>query len=105
MKAAVMQSPSFRFHFLGSLMAYNLVVFAIFLPIYFAMDFSKHFTVAEGTVSLTGKLYFALVTHTNAMSGDIIPKTDTARRVMAAHIGLTWLQLLFLFLDGKAKKA
>ena len=97
-------SAAFRFHFLGGLLAYNLAVFALFLPIYLFVDFDKHFA-SDKPVTLTGKMYFALVTHSNAMSGDIIPKTDLARGIMAAHILLTWLQILFLFFDSKKPRA
>lgn len=92
----------FRFHFIGSLLMYNLVVFAVFLPVYLLIDFDANFA-SDKPVTLAGKIYFALVTHSNAMSGDIIPKTDLARQIMAAHIMLTWAQLLFLFLEHKVR--
>jgi hypothetical protein len=91
-----------RFRFLGNLLIFNLVIFSIFLPVYLLIDFNKHFA-SDKPVSVTGKIYFALVTHSNAMSGDIVPKTDVARSIMAAHIMLTWAQLLFLFIERKVR--
>lgn len=78
--------------------AYNLVVFSIFLATYMAMDFSKHFTSAQ-PVTARGKLYYALMVQTTMGSNDILPKTDTARIVTALHATLTWVQLLLIIVS------
>ncbi len=98
MKALATASAPWHAHMIGSLLIYNLVVFLIFAPIYiFLPNFKKHFETDIERPTLGDKLYLALMHHSNAMAGDITPKTETARRIVSIHILLTWLQLLFVF--------
>ena len=85
-----------RFKFLGSLLVYNVVVFAVFLVVYLVIDFDTHFG-SEKKATFADKLYFCMMTHSNAMAGDFVPRTAVARRVLSLHILFTWLQLLFVF--------
>jgi hypothetical protein len=85
-----------RFKFLGSLLVYNIVVFAVFLVVYLLIDFDTHFG-SEKKATFADKLYFCMMTHSNAMAGDFVPRTAVARRVLSLHILATWLQLLFVF--------
>ena len=75
--------------------AYNTCLFCVFLAVYMALDFSKHFTSAQ-PVTARGKLYYALMVHTTMGSNDIVPKSDLARAVTALHATLTWAQLLLI---------
>lgn len=92
---AALAAP-WRFKFLGSLLAYNAVVFVVFLVVYLLIDFDKHFG-SEKKATFADKLYFCLMTHSNAMAGDFVPRTAVARRVMSLHILFTWMQLLIVF--------
>ena len=89
--------------FLGKLLLYNLIVYLLFLPFYFLIDYDKHFqyTNKDGAKQPTwrGKLYFSLMTHSTAMAGDIVPVTDLARTLMSLHIFATWVQLMFVFVS------
>lgn len=89
-------SQVWHFKFVGFLLVYNIVIFLIFLPIYIFLDFSKHF-ISEKPATLGDKFYFCMMTHSNAMAGDFVPKSKTARTVMSFHILMTWLQLMFVF--------
>lgn len=84
--------------FIKAAVVYNAVVFTVFYAIYALMDFSKHFTAANPPVTLKGKLYFAVLSHTQGGANDIVAKTDLARLVQAAHVLLAWAQLLLVFL-------
>lgn len=84
--------------FLKAALWYNAVVFLAFMAVYAGMDFDKHFT-ADKPVSLRGKWYFALMTHTTAGCNDIVPKTDFARTVIAVHVLIAWLQIFLVFLS------
>lgn len=89
---------SWHARFLKAAVAYNLVVFIVFLAAYIAMDFSEHFESRE-PVTLRGKVYYAIMAHTAVGSNDITPKTDVARTVTAAHVSLAWMQLLLVFFN------
>jgi hypothetical protein len=92
--------------FIGKLLLYNLVVWLVFLPFYFLIDYEKHFqyTNKDGAKQPTwrGKLYFSLMTHSAAMAGDIVPITDLARTLLSLHILATWIQLMFIFVAPDA---
>lgn len=92
---AALAAP-WRFKFLGSLLVYNVVVFVVFLAVYLLIDFDTHFG-SEKKATFADKLYFCMMTHSNAMAGDFVPRTAVARRVLSLHILFTWLQLLFVF--------
>lgn len=96
-KSLATASQPWHFHMLGGLLLYNLVVFLVFLPVYLLLDFNKHFYSENKDSTLGDKLYFCLMTHSNAMAGDYVPKTEAIRRVMSLHILFTWMQLLFIF--------
>lgn len=96
-----------KFSFIGKLLLYNLIVFLAFLPFYFLIDYEKHFAYDSGKQGGTkpswrGKLYFALMTHSTAGAGDIVPTSDLARTLMSLHILATWIQLVFVFTTGDA---
>lgn len=86
--------------FLKAAVAYNLVLYAIFLTIYFFLDFKKHFVVEDGAeISARGKVYFAIMTHTAGGPQDIVPTTDFARMLMSVHVALAWAQLMLVFVS------
>jgi hypothetical protein len=98
-------ASALHFKFVRASLCYNALIFAVFMCLYFAMNFSEHFTTAvvpgetwTKPVSSTGKLYFAVMTHTAMGSNDITPKTDWARRVVGLHAVLAWMQVLLVFL-------
>lgn len=76
--------------FLQTLMAYHLVLYVIFLCIYYAIDFNKHFRV-EGNIpaSISIVSYFTLLTQTTVMT-EITPQTPLARSLVSTHIFLSW---------------
>ena len=97
-------SQVYKGGFIARLLVYNVIVFLMFLPFYFLIDYEKHFeyTNKDGAKSPTwrGKLYFALMTHSTAMAGDIVPVTDLARTLISLHIFATWFQLMFIFVSS-----
>lgn len=76
---------------------YNLVVYLCFLAVYFSIDFSKHFSSAQ-PISWRGRVYFATLTHAVGGPNGTVPITDTGRMIMALHVTLAWLHLVFVFL-------
>jgi len=75
---------------------YNVMVYATMISIYHAIDFDAHFA-SKQTAHFASKrkttgeiMYFAWMTHTNVMAGEITPKTDVARGLMCVHVLLTW---------------
>lgn len=84
--------------FLRAAVVYNALVFVVFYVAYTFMDFSKHFS-SDQPVSGRGKLYYAVMAHSSGGSNDIVPKTDVARLLTAAHVTLAWMQLLLVFLQ------
>ena len=88
---------SWHAKFLKTAVLYNAVIFLVFFTVYLSLDFKKHFT-ADTYVTPKGKLYFAIMNHTAAGAGDIVPKTDTARMITGAHVLLAWMQLILVFL-------
>lgn len=83
--------------FLKTGVVYNALVFFSFLIVYAFLDFNKHFVSAQ-RVTMKGKLYYAMMHHTAAGSGDIVPATDTARIITGLHVWLAWMQLVLVFL-------
>ena len=81
---------------------YNVVVYAAMISIYHAIDFDAHFDLkqkskAPRSTTTTGEImYFAWMTHTNVMAGEITPKTDVARGLMCVHVLLTWGMVMVL---------
>jgi hypothetical protein len=98
-------STAMHFRFVKASLCYNALIFALFLVVYFSMDFSAHFGLASvpwepqlPPVTASGKVYFAVMTHTAMGSNDITPKTDWARRIVGLHAVLAWMQVLLVFL-------
>lgn len=85
------------FHFLKAAIAYNAAVFAVFLAVYLRLDFNAHFA-SNAPVTVRGKVYYALMTHTAAGCSDIMPSTDLARTVTSMHVLFAWMQLVLVFL-------
>ena len=81
-------------------MAYNIAVFLTFVTIYATIDFGRHFDIAGGPrrPSARSVVYFALMTHTAIGCSDIVPRTEFAGSLVAAHALLAWMQVLFVFL-------
>ena len=84
-------------HVIKAALVYNVVVFAVFWAIYALMDFDVHFS-SDRRVSVMGKVYYGVMTHTGVGCNEIAPKTDAARMVTATHATLSWMQLFIVFL-------
>lgn len=84
--------------FLKHAFLYNLLVFALFFVIYLFLDFEKHF-VSTKPVTVSGKLFYTVMSHTTAGTADIEPKTDTARMITTAHVVMAWMQLVLVFVS------
>lgn len=90
--------PFLRARFVQAAVLYNIVLFTVFYGVYLSLDFSRHFT-SDKPVTAQGKLYYAAMVHTAAGGpNDIVPKTDLARTITTAHVLLSWMQLLLVFL-------
>ena len=75
----------------------NALVFFVFFITYIALNFDAHFT-SPGPVTIRGKLYYAIMSHTAVGSNDITPRTDTARMVTASHVTCAWILTFLVFL-------
>ena len=76
---------------------YNVMVYAAMISIYHAIDFDAYFDLKQKSKAGTGEImYFAWMTHTNVMAGEITPKTDVARGLMCVHVLLTWGMVMVL---------
>lgn len=84
-------------HLVRAAVAYNVVVLVAFLAAYMCIDFGTHFACAAAPTA-SCKVYFALMIHTSIGSNDVVPRTDFARRLVAAHALLSWMQVLVVFL-------
>jgi len=79
--------------FLERLMQYHLILFVVFCAIYrFGIDFKKHFTAKENTISLVS--YYVLLTQTSVMAGEIAPRTKLGRSLLATHVFLSWFVVI-----------
>lgn len=79
--------------FLERLMQYHMVLFLIFCGIYrFLIDFTKHFTAKENTISVVS--YYVLLTQTSVMAGEIAPRTKLGRSLLATHVFLSWFVVI-----------
>lgn len=75
---------------------YNALVFCAFAWVYLSLDFRRHFHTASRP-TLASKLYYAIMNHTAIGCNDITPKTDAARKLVAAHSALAWFQVVLVF--------
>jgi len=76
--------------FLERLVQYHMVLFLVFCALYkFAIDFKKHFTAVDNSISTVS--YFALLTQTSVMAGEITPRTQLGRSLLATHVFLSWM--------------
>jgi hypothetical protein len=41
-------------------------------------------------------MYFAFLTHANAMSAEVVPRTELARNLLGAHVLFSWGLFLIL---------
>ena len=85
----------FENKFFDGIILYNMMVYSTMVAIYHIIDFNKHFNVAHKAGTGT-KMYFAWLTHTNVMAGEITPKTALARGLMCMHVLLTWGMVMVL---------
>ncbi len=75
---------------------YNSLVFLAFAAVYLTLDFRRHFDT-QSRPTLASRLYFAIMNHTAIGCNDITPKTDFARKLVAAHSALAWFQVVLVF--------
>jgi hypothetical protein len=78
-----------------AIVLYNMIVYAIFVTIYSNIDFKQHF---ETTVPVTPSfiMYFAFLTHSNAMCAEVVPRTDFGRHLLGTHVLCSWALFLIL---------
>ena len=75
-------------------LAYNVVILAIFTSLYAAIGFSSHFHVPEDESWEVSQLwYFASMTHGLVGSPDIYPTTTLARALVSLHVLLVFAQI------------
>ena len=84
-----------RDKFIEAIVLYNLIVYAIYVAIYSSIDFNKHF---ETTVPITPSfiMYFAFLTHANAMCAEVTPKTELGRNLLGTQVLCSWGLFLIL---------
>lgn len=83
--------------FMEGILLYNLLVFAVFYAIYHTIDFEKHYRITTGTKPTSSFImYFAFLTHTNAMCAEVEPKTPLGRNIMGLHVMFSWGLFLVL---------
>ena len=85
----------FENKFFDGIVLYNVMVYSLMVAIYHLIDFNTHFEVNHKAGTGT-KMYFAWLTHTNVMAGEITPKTDVARGLMCMHVLCTWGMVMVL---------
>lgn len=86
-----------RSEFLEAIILYNLMVYAIFVTIYSTIDFEKHFEITNGTKPTPAFfMYFAFLTHTNAMCAEVVPRTAFGRSLLFANVFCSWILFLTL---------
>lgn len=82
--------------YLKNVAVYNVVILLVFFLAYLAMDFNKHFQTTS-PLSVVGKMYFTLATHTSLGAPDVTPTTDFARSLVGLHVLFSWLQVFLVF--------
>lgn len=96
---AILMTAEKPFHnsTLQKLLAYNLAVYVAITYTYLNIDFAKHFDLPDGTTATPGTImYYAFLSHANVMAGEIVPKTNFGRQLLAAHIFMTWIGMIML---------
>lgn len=77
--------------FLEGLLLYNIAIFCIFVAVYHGIDFAKHFDLPPGEKTTTQLIaYYTFLSQANVMAGEIVPKTNTGRTILATHIFMSW---------------
>lgn len=77
--------------FFEGLLAYNLILLLSVVLVYHTIDFEAHFQLPEGVKPTTDvMLYYAFLSQSNVMAGEIVPKTRLGRTLLAVHIFLSW---------------
>ncbi len=94
-RAITALSKLFENKFFDGIVLYNLMVYSMMIAIYHSIDFHKHFNVPH-KAGLGTHMYFAWMTHTNVMAGEITPKTALGRGLMCMHVLLTWGMVMVL---------
>lgn len=88
-----------KFH-ITRMLALNAAVFAVFVTVYVLMDFDSHFECTnrerKASMTISTKLYYAVMNHSAVGCGEIVPKTDFARILTSAHVTLAWVLLCIL---------
>lgn len=83
--------------FMEGILLYNLLVFAAFYAIYHTIEFEKHYQIPEGVHATPSFImYFAFLTHANAMCAEVTPKTELGRNLMGFHVLFSWGLFLVL---------
>ena len=80
--------------FLKGLLLYNVLLYTMFLSIYLVIDFKKHFHLPEHTEDITSTIaYYTLLSQTQVMAGEIVPKTRLGRYLLMTHVFLSWFMI------------
>ena len=89
--------------YLEGIILYNLLVFSFYVAIYSSIDFEKHFEVASGVqVTPAFIMYFAFLTHANAMCAEVVPRTEFGRNLLGTHVLCSWALFLILLAPWSA---
>lgn len=87
---------------LRHLLIWHAAVYVVFVGVYAAVGFGKHFNLpstADGSFGTTA--YYALVVH-GSLGSDIYPRTGVGRGLVAMHLLLAWIPTVML-LDAVRK--
>lgn len=81
------------------MLLYQCLVCAIFAALYSFIGFTAHFSFPESKEPVTSitTMYFTLTAQTTTGFGDIHPKTDLARLLVAIHLLCAWTPMLIVF--------
>jgi hypothetical protein len=83
--------------FLEAIVLYNLVVYTTFVAIYNNIDFEKHFQITNGAKPTPAFfMYFAFMTHSNAMCSEVEPRTEFGRTLLGLNVFCSWILFLTL---------
>lgn len=83
--------------FIEGIVLYNILLYALFFSIYNSIDFEKHFEITNNTHPTPAFLmYFAFLTHSNAMCAEVVPRTQFGRNLVGSHVLCSWTLFLIL---------
>ena len=83
--------------FLEAIFLYNLLVYTTFVAIYSNIDFEKHFEITNGAKPTPAFfMYFAFLTHSNAMCAEVVPRTEFGRTLLGCNVFCSWVLFLSL---------